>query len=72
MAGSFDIFVTADKNLRYQQNLSRITVAIVVLNAVNTKLSTLKPLVKDVLTQMDGLEAGMILEVVASPPQDQV
>jgi hypothetical protein len=31
LEGAFDIFITADKNLRYQQNLSRRAIAIVEL-----------------------------------------
>lgn len=39
----FDVFVTADKNLRHQQNISRRRIAIVVLpsNQVPTVLSIL-------------------------------
>ena len=36
--GKFDVFVTGDKNLRYQQNLTNRSVAIVELPAVNRRV----------------------------------
>ena len=40
-AESFDAFVTVDKNLPYQQNLTTLPVAVVVLDAVSNELSAL-------------------------------
>lgn len=41
----FDGFLSIDKNLVHQQNLKKFKILIIVLNANNNKLSTLKPLV---------------------------
>lgn len=49
-AQQFDVFLTADKNLRYQQNLKERTIALIVFPS--NKLSVVKPLeqqLKDVL-----------------------
>jgi predicted nuclease of predicted toxin-antitoxin system len=43
-AGEFDAFVTVDKNLPYQQNLTTLPVAVIVLDAVSNELSALLPL----------------------------
>ncbi len=40
-ADGFDAFVTVDKNLPYQQNLTTLPVAVVVLDAVSNELPTL-------------------------------
>ena len=40
-ADSFDVFVTVDKNLPYQQNLTTLPVAVVVLDAVSNELPAL-------------------------------
>ena len=40
----FDLLVTADQNLEYQQNLSFFDIAVVVLVAPNNRLETLLPL----------------------------
>ena len=37
----FDIFITIDKNLSYQQNLNRIRMAIVLISVSNNKLNTI-------------------------------
>ena len=43
-ADEFDAFVTVDKNLPYQQNLTRLPVAVIVLDAVSNELPALLPL----------------------------
>ena len=43
-ADEFDAFVTVDKNLPYQQNLTTLPVAVVVLDAVSNELPALLPL----------------------------
>ena len=44
-ASSFDAFITVDKNLPYQQNLSSLALAVVVLDAHSNELPALLPLV---------------------------
>ena len=41
----FDILVTGDQNIEYQQNLSRFNIAVIVLVAPNNRLETLQPLI---------------------------
>jgi hypothetical protein len=43
-ADEFDAFVTVDKNLPYQQNLTMLPVAVIVMDAVSNELSALLPL----------------------------
>ena len=45
----FDVFVTRDRNLRYQQNLEKINVIIVVLVSKSDQSSILKPLAQKVV-----------------------
>ncbi len=44
-AGQFDAFLTADKNLPYQQNPSTLPLSVVVLDARSNELSQLLPLI---------------------------
>ena len=44
-ARSFDALITVDKNLRHQQNLKSLPIAVVVLSANSNNLSALVPLV---------------------------
>jgi predicted nuclease of predicted toxin-antitoxin system len=48
-AAEFDVFVTADRNLSFQQNLSPFDLSLIVLKAQSNRLTDLKPLVPKVL-----------------------
>ena len=41
----FEVFLTVDKNIRHQQNLKNLPVAILVVHAANNRLETLIPFV---------------------------
>jgi len=57
----FDIFVTADQNLRYQQNLSGRTIAILVLPSNQVPLvAQLVPAVEALLTT---IQPGTVVDV---------
>ncbi|GCL36943.1 MAG: DUF5615 family PIN-like protein [Sphaerospermopsis kisseleviana] len=45
----FDVFITVDRNLSFQQNLSQFNIAVVVLQAKSNRLMDLKPLVPKIL-----------------------
>ena len=44
-SASFEAFVTVDRNMPFQQNLSTLPVALVVLESASNELSALLPLV---------------------------
>jgi hypothetical protein len=43
----FDILITADKNIKSQQNLSVVKIIIIVLNSPNNRFSTLLPFIDE-------------------------
>ena len=47
--GEFDVFLTADRNLSYQQDVSAFNIAVVVLIAVTNSIEELRPLVPRIL-----------------------
>ncbi|MEM8545621.1 MAG: hypothetical protein AAGF66_16700 [Cyanobacteria bacterium P01_H01_bin.119] len=49
VSGSFDVFITVDRNLPFEQNLTQFDVAVIVLQALSNRLADLKPLVPKVL-----------------------
>ncbi|MDN5941421.1 MAG: DUF5615 family PIN-like protein [Nitrospira sp.] len=57
----FDVFITADQNLRYQQNLSGRTLAILVLPSNQVPLVV--RLVPAVETRLATIQPGTVLEV---------
>jgi len=54
-AERFDVFVTADQNLQYQQNLSALPLAVLVLRATDNRYPTLLPLIPKVLAALEGI-----------------
>lgn len=65
MAGRFDVFVTADKSLPKQQQLSDRPFAIVVLRAKTNRLADLLPLVPLLHLAIQELRAGEVREVTS-------
>ena len=55
-AAEFDAFITVDKNLPFQQNLEKLPIALVVLDAVSNELSVLVPLVPALLRALASLQ----------------
>lgn len=64
-AESFDLFVTADQNLQYQQNLKGYGIAVIVLAAVSNRVADLRPLIPTALAAADDLADGEVLVVRA-------
>ena len=61
----FEIFVTMDKGLQYQQNLGR-SIAILVLRGKSNRLADLLPLLPDLLGAMKLARKGEIRRIVGS------
>ena len=51
-AERFDLFVTADQNLQYQQNLGSLPLSVGVLAARDNRLETLVPLAAQLLARL--------------------
>lgn len=56
----FDVFVTADQNLQYQQNLAGYDIAVVVLAAVSNRVQDLAPLIPVALEVATKLSPGEV------------
>lgn len=59
-SSGFDVFITADKNLPYQQNWREIVLKIVVLDAQSTRPDCLLPLIARVCELLSLLSSGSI------------
>ncbi len=56
----FNAFVTIDKNLSKQQNISRFPLTVFVLNAPNNKIETLRPYIAKLIEAVDAaIEPGV-------------
>jgi len=58
---AFEIFLTVDQNLRFQQNLSGAGVGIIVLVAATNRLADLLPLIP--LSAMSSIQPGQLIEI---------
>jgi predicted nuclease of predicted toxin-antitoxin system len=45
----FDVFITVDRNLSFQQNLPKFNISVVVLQASSNRLADMKPLIPNIL-----------------------
>ena len=64
---AFDVFLTGDRNLQFQQHLPEAEVAVVLLRARSTKLADTLPLMEEVLARLPMLQAGTITVISDSP-----
>jgi predicted nuclease of predicted toxin-antitoxin system len=56
---TFDVFVTVDRNLSFQQNLVSFSIAVVVLRAKSNRLTDLRPLIPRLLAAIGSAEPGI-------------
>jgi len=59
----FEVFVTADQNLEFQQNLERSSLRVIVLVAPSNALEDLLPLVPSILRSIPDTRAGQVQRV---------
>ena len=59
----FDVFVTADQGIEYQQNLVGFGIAIVTLAAQSNRLEDLRPLMPELLSALGELKRGQVYTV---------
>jgi hypothetical protein len=59
-ANGFDVFVTADQNLRYQQSLSKSILGVVVIVARSNRIQDLKPLIPEIKDGIKTVNQGQI------------
>ncbi len=52
----FDILLTIDKNLQYQQNLEKYSITVIVLNSLTSKVEELITFLPKLLPQLSQLE----------------
>jgi hypothetical protein len=62
-SGAFDVFITVDKSIRYQQNLASFNLAFVLLRARSNDIADIAPLVPKFLARLSELRAGQLLVI---------
>ncbi len=59
----FDIFITVDRNLTFQQNLPKFAIAVLILHAPTNRLQDLLPLVPKILEALTDPQKGKAISV---------
>lgn len=61
----FDAFITLDRNLEHQQNITNRDIPIIVLNAKRSRKDHLEPLVPRILEALPNLKRGQVIHFEA-------
>lgn len=64
-AAEFDVFVTADRNLPYQQDLRRVPLGVVILTAHPNRIQELRPLIPQLTDAIASVKPGEVIPVSA-------
>jgi len=64
-SAEFDVFVTVDRNLSFQQNLPSLGIAVVVLRARSNRLAELRQLIPKLAAALKDARAGAVTFVDA-------
>ncbi len=56
----FEVFVTVDRNLSFQQSLPRFDIAVIVLRAHSNRFADLLPLVPELLAAIPKAKPGLV------------
>ena len=64
-ADRFEVMLTADQNLPYQQNLTALPIAIVVIAATSNRIEVLRPIVPKLLAALSSIEPRTLIRVGA-------
>ncbi len=65
MAGQFDVLITMDKGIRFQQQLRNRSFGVILLRAKSNRLSDLLPLTPALMQELRKVEPGQLAEVSA-------
>ena len=66
----FDVLITADQSIPYQQNITEADVAVVVLVARRNSFEYLAPLVPQILEALPNLKRGKIVRIEAGQNEE--
>ncbi len=62
-AKEFDLLLTVDRNLEYQQNFTGLTLAVIVVHAPSNDIAVLRPLMGAVLEAISEAKPGVVTRV---------
>jgi predicted nuclease of predicted toxin-antitoxin system len=64
-AAQFDVLLTMDRNLEFQQNLATLPIAVLVVEAVSNRIEDLKPMVSAILDELNDISPKSLRRIRA-------
>ena len=61
--GKFDVLITVDKNLPYQQNISTRRIAVLVIHAASNDIDDIRPHLEEMLAALQLIQPGQVVEI---------
>jgi hypothetical protein len=62
-AAEFDVLITVDRNLEYQQSFEGLSLAVIVIHAQSNDVAVLRPLMPAVVAAIDQIRPGFVTHV---------
>jgi hypothetical protein len=62
-ATQFDVLVTVDRNLEYQQNFADLALAVIIIHASSNDVALLRPLMPALLAAIPGAKPGVLTHI---------
>ena len=64
-AGEFDVFLTMDSGVEFQQNLQSLAIGILIIRAPSNRFEDLQPLISEVHEALNTIQPGQVRRVGA-------
>ena len=61
----FEVLLTGDRSLEFQQNLRTLPIAVIVMVAANNRIETLRPLIPELLETLRTIRPGRLVRIGA-------
>ncbi len=65
----FDVLLTLDKNLPYQQNLETKGIAVLIVRARSNRIQDLLPVLPECFAALESIQPGQVVRVGSLPPR---
>ena len=62
-SADFDVLITVDRNIEYQQNIRSLRIAVIILVSRGITYPDLKPLVPELLASLESIKPGELVRV---------
>lgn len=60
----FEVFITNDSSIEFQQNVKRIGIAVIALDGFRNRIQDLRPVIPRILDELITVKAGEVVTIV--------